>query len=153
MGRLITTHIGVVYPWHEDHMGHMNVQHYVAKFDEGTWNFFAELGLTPDYAAANGVGMAAVQQNITYRRELMAGDRIEVRSGLLQIGGKTVRFVHEMRNRGSGEIAAYAEMTGVILDAQSRRSRSFPEDLRARAEEFMVDYVFEGRPALGAAAE
>jgi hypothetical protein len=24
---------GVVYPWHCDHLGHMNVQHYVGMFD------------------------------------------------------------------------------------------------------------------------
>ena len=37
---------GAVYPWHCDHMGHMNVMWYVGKFDEATWNFFSEVGLT-----------------------------------------------------------------------------------------------------------
>jgi len=151
MGEMVTTHIGVIYPWHHDQMGHMNVQHYVGKFDEGTWNFFAEVGLTRAYLAENNIGMAAVQQNITYRRELMAGDRIEVRSGILEIGSKTVRFVHEMRNRGTGEIAAYADMTGVFLDMETRRSRQFPEDLRARAESLTVDYKFEDRAPTAAA--
>ncbi len=147
MGQLVTTHIGVIYPWHHDQMGHMNVQHYVGKFDEGTWNFFAELGLGRAYLAENKVGMAAVQQNVTYRRELIAGDRIEVRSGVLEIKSKTVRFVHEMRNRDTGEIAAYAEITGVFLDLETRRSHPFPGEFRVRAAKFMVDYEFEGPPA------
>jgi acyl-CoA thioesterase FadM len=33
----------VVYPWHCDHMGHMNVMWYVGKFDEATWIFFARI--------------------------------------------------------------------------------------------------------------
>jgi acyl-CoA thioester hydrolase len=31
------TYRGVVYPWHCDHMGHMNVMWYVGRFDEATW--------------------------------------------------------------------------------------------------------------------
>ena len=41
------TYRGVVYPWHCDHMGHMNVMWYVGKFDEATWNLFASIGITP----------------------------------------------------------------------------------------------------------
>jgi len=35
------TYRGIVYPWHCDHMGHMNVMWYVAKFDEATWTLMA----------------------------------------------------------------------------------------------------------------
>jgi acyl-CoA thioesterase FadM len=41
MADLIDTYRGVVYPWHCDHMGHMNVMWYVGKFDEATWPFKA----------------------------------------------------------------------------------------------------------------
>ena len=41
------TYLGTVYPWQCDHVGHMNVMWYVRKFDEATWNFFHQLGLTP----------------------------------------------------------------------------------------------------------
>ena len=43
---MIETYRGAVYPWHCDHMGHMNVMWYVGKFDEATWNLFATLGVT-----------------------------------------------------------------------------------------------------------
>ena len=45
--KLNLTYRGVVYPWHCDHMGHMNVMWYVGKFDEGTWQFMAAIGATP----------------------------------------------------------------------------------------------------------
>ena len=40
MSDRITTYKGTVYPWHCDHVGHMNVMWYVGKFDEATWNLF-----------------------------------------------------------------------------------------------------------------
>jgi acyl-CoA thioester hydrolase len=67
---MIETHRGAVYPWHCDHMGHMNVMWYVGKFDEATWNLFASLGVTPAYLREQSRALAAVQQNITYKREL-----------------------------------------------------------------------------------
>jgi hypothetical protein len=67
------TYRGAVYPWQCDHVGHMNIMWYVGKFDEANWNMFARLGLTPSYLRQSGRGMAGVQQNITYKRELFAG--------------------------------------------------------------------------------
>jgi acyl-CoA thioester hydrolase len=32
----VLTYRGTIYPWHCDHMGHMNVMWYVGKFDEAT---------------------------------------------------------------------------------------------------------------------
>jgi acyl-CoA thioester hydrolase len=32
----ILAYRGTIYPWHCDHMGHMNVMWYVGKFDEAT---------------------------------------------------------------------------------------------------------------------
>ncbi len=127
------TYRGVVYPWHCDHMGHMNVMWYVGKFDEATWQFFAMFGLTPSFLREQGRGMAAVQQNITYKRELRAGDVVSIRSGVLEIREKVIRFFHEMYNDETGEIAATTEMTGVHLDTVLRKSCPFPgAGVRAR---------------------
>jgi acyl-CoA thioester hydrolase len=127
------TYRGAVYPWHCDHVGHMNVMWYVGKFDEATWNFFAQLGLTPAYLRDAGRGMAAVQQNITYKRELLAGDVVEVSTSLREIGNRSIRFVHEMRNAATGEVAAICELTGVHLDRQARKSVAFADTIRQRA--------------------
>ncbi len=121
---------GTVYPWHCDHVGHMNVMWYVGKFDEATWNLFARLGLTPNYLRTSNRGMAAVQQNITYKRELLSGDIIEIRTRLLEVREKSVRFQHEMRNGETGEIAAICEITGVHMDRQARKAAPFTEAMR-----------------------
>ena len=38
MYRSVETYRGFVYPWVIDHVGHMNVQSFTAKFDEANWN-------------------------------------------------------------------------------------------------------------------
>ena len=124
------TYRGTVYPWQCDHVGHMNIMWYVGKFDEANWNMFARLGLTPSYLRQSGRGMAGVQQNISYRRELFAGDIVEIRSRLLELREKSIRFVHDMRNAETGEIAATCEITAVHLDRQAHKSIPFEASIR-----------------------
>ena len=82
--------------------------------------------------------MAAVQQNIAYKRELMAGDIVEIRSLLLEVGDKSVRFRHELRNAETGEIAATCEITGVHMDRALRKSTAFSPDIREAAAKHLV---------------
>src|ERR1700748_555 len=132
------TYRGTVYRWQCDHVGHMNIMWYVGKFDEANWNFFARLGLTPTYLRQSGRGMAAVQQNIAYRRERLPGDIIEITSSLLEIRDKSIRFLHEMRNAETGEIAATCEITGVHMDRALRKSTAFARDIREAAAKHLV---------------
>jgi acyl-CoA thioester hydrolase len=132
MSELMLTYRGAVYPWHCDQMGHMNVMWYVGKFDEATWNLFAAMGITTAFLREQKRGMAAVQQNITYRRELVAGDTVTVHSAFLEVRDKVARFVHEMRHGETGELAALCNLTGVHIDAVARKSCAFPEEILAR---------------------
>ncbi len=140
MADLPITYRGAVYPSECDHVGHMNVAYYVAKFDGGTWNLFGLLGLTPSYLRDQGRGMAAVQQNITYKRELMPGDLVTVRTRLLEIRERVIRFEHTMTNGETGEVAATADLTGVHLDTTTRRACSFPESVLAAGRAMIEEY-------------
>jgi acyl-CoA thioester hydrolase len=140
MAELTETYRGVVYPWHCDHMDHMNVMWYVGKFDEATWNFFAHLGLTPEFLRANRRGMAAVEQRIAYQREMRAGDTVAIRSGPIEVRDKLIRFVHEMRNAASGEVCAVSLIVGVHMDTFARKSCALPPEVMQRARELLVDY-------------
>lgn len=132
------TYRGTVYPWHCDHIGHMNVMWYVGKFDEASWNMFARLGLTPSYLRESSRGMAAVQQNISYKRELFAGDLVEVRSRLVEFRDKSIRILHEMRNAETGEIAATCEIAAVHIDRNARQSTPFAPAIRYAAMPHLV---------------
>lgn len=139
MRQPILTYKGVVYPWHCDHIGHMNVMWYVGKFDEATWHLFAEIGLTPSFLRENGRGMAAVEQNIAYKRELMAGDIVSVHSSVTEIKDKSIRFSHEMRRADTGEVAATTVLTAVHLDTALRRACAFPDAVKARVAALFED--------------
>src|SRR5690242_12715222 len=133
MPELPITYRGTVYPWHCDHMGHMNVMWYVGKFDEATWQLLSNIGLSRSRLGKEGAGMAAVEQHIEYKRELRAGDLITIRSAVLEVKDKSVRFRHEMWNDETGELAATTELVGVHLDLTARRAKSLPVDIRERA--------------------
>lgn len=133
--KALLTYRGVVYPWQCDHIGHMNVMWYTGKFDEATWNLLASCGITAQYIKDAKRGMAAVQQNTTYKKELMAGDVVTIRSKILEVREKVVRFRHEMFNDADGELAASTELTGVHMDQGSRRSCSLPAEIVAKLRE------------------
>jgi acyl-CoA thioester hydrolase len=124
-------------------MGHMNVMWYVGKFDEATWHLFALLGLTPTFFREYHRGMAAVQQDITYRRELQAGDVITIYSRVLEVKEKVIRFSHEMHNEEAGEMAATTTITGIHLDTQLRKSCPFPPTVIERAQEMCQASISE----------
>ena len=134
MSEPLLTYKGAVYPWHCDHMGHMNVMWYVGKFDEATWQLFAAVGLSPAWLRAHGRGMAAVEQHIRYRRELMPGDLVSVRTRVLDVQDKSLRFEHEMRHDVDGATVATTELVAVHLDTVARRATSFAAEIRATCE-------------------
>ena len=139
MQKLLETYRGAVYPWHCDHMGHMNVMWYVSKFDEATWNLFFEAGITPTYLRNHHRGMAGLQQNITYKRELHAGDVVAVRSGLLEVREKVVLFRHEMINLETAETAATMDLTVVHMDTAKRKSCPFPAAILERMRQMLSE--------------
>ena len=143
MAGLIPTYRGAVYPWHCDHMGHMNVMWYVGKFDEATWNLFSMIGVTPAFLRDNHRAMGAVQQNITYKRELLSGDVVAVRSGMLEMRDKVAKFVHEMRHAQTGEVSAVCVLTAVHMDSKARKSTVFPAEFLARGKALLCEYEIE----------
>ena len=139
MQELELTYRGTVYPWHCDHMGHMNVMWYTGKFDEASWSMLACLGLSRTYMKATNHGVAALQQNITYKRELRAGDTISIRSGILDIQEKVIRIFHEMRNDETGEVAAFATITGIYMDTVARKARAIPNEIARKIHSITLD--------------
>jgi acyl-CoA thioester hydrolase len=127
------TYRGLVYPWHCDHMGHMNVMWYAGKFDEACWQLLAMLGLQPSRFVRDGTGMAAVEQHIQYKREVHAGDAVTIQTALLEVKDKSIRMLHKMVHDASGEIAATTVVVGVHIDASLRKAIRLPEDVRQRA--------------------
>ena len=122
----IQTYQGIIYPWHCDHMGHMNVQYYVAMFDQATWSLMSQLGMTSQYIQNNKVGMVALEQHIKYLKELLPGNSIRIETEIIEIKDKTIRFKHVMINTETEEIASEAVMLGLHIDRAIRKSKKLP---------------------------
>lgn len=129
----LVTYRGTVYPCHCDHMGHMNVASYVSKFDEASWQLMTSLGLTNARFRQERIGMATVEQQVAYKRELHAGDVVTVRSAVLRITNRSIHITHQMQNDDTGDLVASTNIIAVHIDASTRRARPFPADVHDRA--------------------
>jgi acyl-CoA thioester hydrolase len=138
MADLLLTYRGLVYPWQCDHMGHLNVAFYTAKFDEATWQMFGAIGITPEYIRRQLHGVAATRQNLTYRRELQPGALVTIHTAILEMQRRKIRFYHEMRDDADGALAATATITGVFLDMVTRKACPFPDEIVQAAAPLMV---------------
>jgi acyl-CoA thioester hydrolase len=137
------TYRGTVYPWHCDHIGHMNNMWYAGKFDEGSWYFLLQLGISPTYLRETARGMAMVEQVTTFRREVRAGDSVEVRTQLVEARERVLRFVHVMFNAETGEECASAAITGVHVDLVTRKACPFPDRQQRMAQDMLHGTVAE----------
>jgi acyl-CoA thioester hydrolase len=128
------TYRGLVYPAQCDAMGHMNVQHYVAAFDQAMWHLASELGYRSSWVTERRQGWADVRYVINYRRELCAGDLFHVESGVVKVGNSSLVTTHRAIHTESGQVAAEIEMTSVYFDLASRKSAPLPAEIKASAE-------------------
>jgi len=135
---MIETYRGVVYPDQLDHMGHMNVMWYTSKFDQGTWHFFAMLGITPSYIKEYNRGMAALEITTKYSAEALAGDLLVIKTEMLEINNKTMKFRHVMFDAETEAEVATSELVGAHLDREKRKACVFPEHIRARCQELLT---------------
>src|SRR2546426_10236576 len=97
----------------------MDVMWYVGKFDEATWHVFSSLGLTPSLLRQHDRGMAGVQQNTSYKRELRAGDIVAIRSGVVEMRERHIRLLHVLSNDESDEISTLTLLTAARSNQKS----------------------------------
>jgi len=135
MGKRFETARGTVYPWEMDHAGHMNVRFYTARFDEASWQLFANFGVTGAYMRANRRGMAALEQHTYYKREIHPGTLVRVSSEIEEVKAKVVRFTHRMYDIETEEELASTTITAAHLDTEARRAVAFAPEVAARLAE------------------
>jgi acyl-CoA thioester hydrolase len=126
MYKRIETYRGFVYPWNVDHVGHMNVQFYTARFDEATWQFLNRLGLSPSYLRNCRRSAVAADQRTQYKHEVLGGSLLHITTELLEVGRKSLRFVHRMYDSESNDEVASTELVGVYFDVENRVSVELP---------------------------
>jgi acyl-CoA thioester hydrolase len=127
-----------------DAMGHMNVRHYLALFDDAAWEYFASFGMDYRYYESTQNGVFALQQFINYRAEVHRGDVVAVRSRLLGRSAKRIHLIHFLVNETQGKLAATMEVLGSHVDLNQRRTSPFPPALAAN-----IDAILKEQNRLG----
>ena len=134
----IETYRGTIYPWHCDFNDHMNVMHYMGRFDEATWHFMASIGITPSYLKKTERAMVAVKQSIHYFQELFPGNLIYIKTGLIEGKSKAVVLFHKIYNAETGAVVAEAKMVGVHIDKNTRKSVAFEKEILNKINELQL---------------
>jgi len=138
MGHFIETYRGAVQAWECDHLGHMNVQFYIARVSDAAWTVSHALGLTPSVSRDLKIGLAAVRYEAEFRRELRPGDLIHVETGVRAIGRTSLGLINRLFESASGDLAMELRSVGVCLDLETRKARPLPDFVRERAATLLV---------------
>ncbi len=132
------TYRGIVLPAHCDQLGHMNIQHYVARIGDAAFMLMSFCGLSGPEMDKKRRAWVAVRQELDYLAELHADDAILVRSAIGQAGRTSLTMKHEMINTETGEQCLSAHVVLVNMDLDSRRPVPLDDDIRAAIAPFML---------------
>ena len=136
--RMIVVFNGVVHPWLCDAFEHLTVRHYLAMFDEGEYHLhFRSFGLAPNDPAWSRYVFVSARHELDYKQELRVGDLIEIKAGILSLGGRSIQTYGEMTNPLNGSLAATFTARSVFFDLETRKSAPFPDDIRRTAQAWM----------------
>lgn len=139
MDQWFETYRAVVFPWHCDHIGHMNVRWYAHHFDDAAFHLWTMAGVSQAEMKKRDVGLVVAQIKIDYLKEMKAGDLLVIRHAFIHVGTKSVRHLARMFNADTEELCATEETVEVFFDPVKRVSAPMPDDIRARLTELVVD--------------
>ena len=127
-----------------DYNGHLSEAYYVLVFGHATDAMMAGTGLTDAYREVTGCSLYTVESHVRYLREVKEGSELRIRTRVLGVDTKKVRFAHEMVVTevaagepgvadGGIEPVATTELLGVHVGDGG--AVPFPAGVRARFEE------------------
>ncbi len=120
---------------------HMNVQYYLKIFNDSVFHMCADLDMTAEFFAENHNGIYAVDQRLSYRAEVKAGDTVAVYSRLIARSAKSLHFKVFMINETKEVLSATMEALAFHVDRNTKRSAPFLEitqkalDVRLKQEQ------------------
>ena len=119
----------IVRPTELDVNGHVNNAKYLEYLEWCREEWYEQAGLDYDTFGRMGIQTVTVNININYRKECRQGDRLTVTTTPEKVGRSSYVFKQEIVNQ-RGELCADALVTSVTMDAETRKSREVPDELR-----------------------
>lgn len=123
---------------HCDTFGRMRFDHLMGRVSDSVPNLLAQW--RADAAADKGAAPAGavVEARYIYRQWPRPGDLIEIYSGIIEVGEKTLRLVHWLCDPASGKTWMSMEVTALTFDIATRKTISPSPEVRARMEKRLV---------------
>jgi acyl-CoA thioester hydrolase len=115
-----------------DYNGHLNMAYYNVLFDRSLDQFFAMLGIGPDYLRRRNKSTMTAECHVRYLREIHVGDPVQVHMLLLAADDKRLHTFEELRHATEGWLSATSENMSLHIDMSSRKVAPFPPDIRER---------------------
>jgi len=135
----IETYRAAVAPADCDVLGHMNISRYFQACSDGVLSFQTRLGLgISDIRHGRRLSLAAVRVESDFKSEIMAGEVISLRTGVEEIGGKTILLRHRLYRVEADVLAFDTKFRCALLDLEQRRAVAIPDDVRAKAQEYLI---------------
>lgn len=125
--------LGIVKPWEVGADGALSWQHLVHRLSGAGLHACHAAGMTPKYLRENRRGYSTFELDLAIDALPSVGDRVAVRSGILQVGKSSIRFLHRMTDARTGKRLASMSQFGVHLDLDARRPAPLPDALREAA--------------------
>jgi acyl-CoA thioester hydrolase len=138
--------LGSVQSWECDVMGHLNVQHYVARASESLAALMLPLGLGPSECRALDAELVATDHHIRFLREMRPGAPFTFFGGVIEASGERLRLYQEMRHTLTGAVAASIVTEAALVDAELRGRLPLPDGLETRAAALKVELPEHAQP-------
>lgn len=111
-----------------DYNGHMNVAYYTMAFDQAVDDWLEnEVGIGESYVSQAQQGPYALQMNLNYIDEMLAGNVFTIPIQLVDHDMKRLHLFAEMRRQPDNTLTATCEVMLMNVDLNSRRSAPYPE--------------------------
>ncbi|GHD90828.1 acyl-CoA thioesterase [Streptomyces naganishii] len=110
-----------------DVQGHLNQAVYLNYAEHARWSLLQAAGIGQADLVASGVGPVALETTIRYRRELLAGDEVDVTCAFEWGTGKTFTIAQTIR-KTDGTVAAEITAVGGLMDLKARRLVADPRE-------------------------
>ncbi|MCE9662197.1 acyl-CoA thioesterase [Halomonas sp. M5N1S17] len=115
--------------YHLDGYGHVNNARYLEFLEEGRWGYFDDRPEVARPFASGNPALVAVNLNINYRLAAVAGDDLEVRTRLAELGSRSARMHQEIRRLRDDKLVVDASLTFVLLDVKANRPLAIEGEL------------------------
>ncbi|MER5219202.1 acyl-CoA thioesterase [Streptomyces flaveus] len=110
-----------------DVLGHLNQSVYLNYAEHARWSLVQAAGVSQENLIAKGVGPVTLETTIRYKRELRAGDEVEVTCDFHMDESKVFRVEQTIR-KPDGTVAAEISATGGLMDLKERKLVADPRE-------------------------